>query len=1037
MTSLRAAPDYEFSPASFDPQAFDQLPLRQWPAQWHPTSRFPTPQSVGESPVEQELSQLTSFDDTPSFYRLGDPDLPVSPYRRHTLDIVRDNQASITTAETGSGKSSQLGLWLIEEGYPRVFVAQPRVIAARNLSLWGRANLGERHEYLVGHTTGNAEDSLCQKDAQLIYPTGEKLYKMAVRGLLRPDDTVIVDEAHERDVSMVMLLWEMMRLLPENPDMRLIVSSATIDVDKFANYLSLVPGEPAPILTFPGRRHQITEQTTDMSVAAAMRQQMKEGNNVLAFERGVKSIQATAARAGSRNSKETVHVLYGDQSPRQQAAALDPSPHTHVVSSEVGGISITPPNKQVVVDSGWSNYGGYEEGVSVLKTLLTSQARLRQHFGRVGRDEPGIAILAQADDAPPSPAMAARPEYDPPIIENSSVASYLLELYAAGRELEVAKLIEQPTTANLEHDKKLLRRLGAIAVNTDNQVAITEIGDAMRHLPLDAPLARMVVEAGRQDDIQIDQELLRMQVAAAAAILSVKGILNQRSGSEQRYLRRKPHEDVLSSEKASDVLFALDVFTWCLKKQQELQGSGKADHEKLFEKLLVDSDVLPNRYYKALRTYRELCRRLDMDSDAGLTKPTAAHRKRIVACQITGAEEVFVQRRGTKFIHRDIRGERRTLGRRSTIAANMAELVVGSAFDLRGINKKGHYEHKFIAAGSVVTPEDLLRHIPHRISSRDLGCVVSKSGKLLQRQALYFDEDMEFTVREVDLPPTVETRVALITAMMTGRAPSAQDPTQMVAFHPATRNASSAIARWKQAQGLEQRSLVKLNIEKRYKSLILKVINQTLKDLPLEVTDMAILDDWIPRVYTNALVKPSRKNQVPEILRRSPDSVEVQCEDETNMHLPVGYRNGVAYVTVPREVRFSMRRSSFEGLLKNYEVKLRIGRGKYQHIDAAFDIIEEQRPAEMAKRARRAELRELRAAAANRRDGEKTRRERRREDESIIEADIRAAIDRSLRFVRKGNHKNNLRMRRRLEVELKAKSQKSAKAAKQVVAAAL
>lgn len=998
-----------------DPYSLDTLPLQEWPQQWHPTDRFPTPQSPIDDASPELVSQL-SFRSAPSQYRLGEPGLPVAPYREHFVDVVSENQTSVVSSETGSGKSSNLGLYLLEAGFPKIYVTQPRIIAARELMERARYNLGEDHAHLAGYLTGNADDSDCPEDARLVYVTEHLLFKMARRGLLEPNAVVINDEAHERTAPTVVLLGIIKKLLPENPDMRLVISSATIDTDMFAKYLADKPDEPAPVLILPGRTYPTERRETTENVAETMRRYIDKGMNVLGFEPGISRLRSTASKAQGR-TKEKVHLLYGDQSPAEQALALSGD---HAVASRIGETSLTPQRKQVVVDSRLSNLGGFRAGVRELHTVWSSQAVIWQRGGRVGRTEPGIHVLATPDDAPPAPAFEDLPMYDPPSIESSSVASFAAELLASGIRLEDLDLLEHPTHENLTYDYSLLHRLGATALNGDGELVLTDIGRAMIDLPLDTPLARMLVEARQPTgDEEVNQEALRLQVAAAVAIQQVNGILDAAQGSQRRYVRRKGHQEVLSSEQTSDVLFALDVFTSMHVQQQKLQAAGAADWEVKFDKILTDNDILPNRYYKAVRTFEELCLREKLTAGE-LAKPSAEHRKWIIASQIVGAEELFVQR--SKLVHLDIRGERRTLGRRTTIASHVAELVVGTAFDFRGLNKRGSYGRRFIAGGSAVTAENLLRHVPHRVTRQSIGYGVSRKDTLVDRQALYFDGELLFDEREEAMPPTVETRRKIITAMMTGMAPSARNPEQTVPFRPGTENAEAAAGVWKEALKLQEKAHVNLKVKERMASLIGKVVRESIDVVPLDVTDPALLDALIPPVYRTALVRPTHKNKVPAILRQSPDALKVLAEDEASLYLPITYKNNIAHVTIPRDAMYTTMREDFEGLEAHHPVKLRIGRGRYQHIDTAFKDLDEQREAEAAKRALKQERREAREVAELQRGGGPARWERR--DHGDMENDIAGEIaaqmqrqERMLKRPKKGEPTSVRRQRVQKQIE--------------------
>jgi len=954
---------------------FASLPLQDWPEQQIP----------GEStPLHLVASDGELIRPTPSQYRLGEANLPVALYRDHFLQAVEDNQKVIVTAETGSGKSSQLGLYLLEAGAPIVYITQPRILAARELMERARHNLGEEHAQIAGYLTGSEADSDCPPDARLIYITEDLLLRLANRGELPPDAVIINDEAHEKGVGTIVLLGIMQELLKENPAMRLVVSSATIDEKKFSDYLG-----GAPVLNLPGRTHPVEQRETDEYVGRAMRRHMKRPyrKNVLAFEPGIARMRSTWATAQSWLTDHTVHMLYGDQSPREQKAALDSSDQNHIVSTRIGETSITPQNKDVVVDSGLSNLGGFEAGVRTLTTVQSSKAVMRQRMGRVGRTKPGIYEIAQAEDAPPTPAWDERPDFDPSVIQNSSVASYLLELRREGRDLMKLRLLEYPTEENLRHDITILRRLGAIPLAGEDSLGIAATGLAMTNIGLYAPEARMLVEA-RNYTNDVDgtySDAVRLQVAAAVAVQQVRGMLDTGPGTNRRYLLSNRIHNSLSDEQASDLLFELDVFTELRSKQREIFASYVGNAEEQFERFLHSRDILPNRFYKAVRIYEELCRREGIDSNV-LQKPNKLQRQQIIACQITGAQELFVQR--GKRVYSDIRGDRlRMLGKHSNINSALGGLVVGTAFNFRGMNRNGRYERRMVSGGSIVTVEQLLQSVPHRITKQSEGYGVNRKGQLVERRALFFDGELRFANVESELSPTEETRVALLTAMMTGMASDLQKPGEMVPFMPNTPNAAAAIEMWKRAQQLEHKSSVDFRTAERYAKLINKVIRESWDKIPLDVTDPEALDELIPRVYLTSLVRPTKSKYVPEVLMRSPDAISINADGEHHEYAPVTYRHGIAYVSIARNRKFAIRREDFAGLAEHHDVKIRIGNGKYAHIDTVFDHIDGERDAELLRQQRKNERRaEMAAATVKTREREEHRQRRENELRGRVDA---------------------------------------------------
>lgn len=943
MTNQHNAASHESLRPDLTPSPFELLPLKEWPAQ-----RFP------DAPVDLQLAALDGeqIERIGPQYRLGDPTLPVAPYRQHAVEtFLGSNRRGVISSETGTGKSSQLGLYFLEAGAPRVLFSSPRIVAARELFLFAQKNLGPNYAHLAGYLTGDSSDSDCGPDARLINVTEQLLLKMANRGNLRPDDIVVFDEAHERSVAGVMLLGLIKEMQQDYPGLRLLASSATIDTERFARYLADdKTGEPAPVVSLTGRKFPLTYVDSEKTTADAMIEYIKEGYNVLGFEPGSQRLRKTQSLVRGKTTGGNVHILHGDQSPREQREALNPEDGNHVIATKIGETSITPVNKDVVVDGGLSNHGGYEAGKRTLTTAFSSKAAGTQRAGRVSRTHEGIYVRAQSEETPPAPAYEDRPDYDPPAIENASVAPYVLELLLSGKRLEQLDLLESPTAENLQYDMLLLRRLGGIVLGKDGQPVVTPIGRAMADLPLDSPWGRMVVAARETAETMDDPEeaaLLRAQVAAAVAVRQVKGLLDTGDNSRRRFAHPKPYQDILSMEKTSDVLFELDVFVHFYNKQRSLVATDKESVDEQLDKLLRQYDVVPNRFIKAARLYEEICRREGLEEE-DLAKPSVSQRERIIAAQIVGAEEIFVS--AGQHRHRDIRGEYRTTGKQSTIAT-AAQLVVGTAFDLQLMQRSGRLSRRYIAGASVIGLDELMRHASERITGLNIGYSVGPEGTLQERRSLYFDTELHLQQEVVgELSPTRETREALIRAMMTGMVVPKNRYRQTMEFDPGVPNAQRAIAQWQLAQELEHRSPVKLNITQRYDSLIAKVVRTSLERLPLDVTDPAELDALIPRVFINSLVRPTRRRDVPEIYRNTPDGIAIQYGDEQKMWVDVGYRNSVAYVTVPREAWSTLRREDFAELAKRNAIRLRVDGGRYNDLEQAFNLIEKQRAKEAAKR---------------------------------------------------------------------------------------
>lgn len=921
---------------------FDALPPQQWPDQWHPTEDFPTPQSVTDDQFGAVINDAMSYAPAKDNYRLGAPHLTVAPYREYLADIINEQQASVIISNTGTGKSSQLGLIALEAEHARVdkvFVTSPRIIAARDLKSWARLSLGPVYEKRAGYMTGMASDSDIESDTRLIYITEQLLFNMINRGKIGPYDMVINDEAHERGVATVLLQGLMKEKLQDEPGMRLLVSSATIDANRQAKFLTNPrTGQPALIAVLPGVQHEVTVIHTDKSVAEAAREYMQD-HNLIVCEPGLARQMATRAAITDRKNGHTIHLLHGDLSPEEQTLALNPEDHNHIVGNKVIETSLTPQGKTAVIDGGISNIGIFRAGIHVLKTVHSSKATITQRGGRVGRTQPGLHIIAQPSNAIPI-KFEDRDDYDIPPIEISSVASFALELLTQGRHIENMDLPEYPTSENLAHDYKTLHRMGAITT-VEEKTLLTDVGHSITGLPINVQLARMLVaarEVPASNDVVTDN--VRLQVAAAVAVSQAKGILNAWNYSRKRYMLSQGHEENLSNENRSDFLFELDVFIKMYEKQKELHNKDIDDPKATFEAYLRSKDVLETRYNKALSIFEELCRREGLGT-AGLVAPSLSERKAIIACQIAGADELYVQK--SKYTHRDIRGESRRLGRKSTIDPSRAHLVIGSAFDLVGMRDTGWYRRAFITGASVVTASQLLQHVPERISRKSMGYGVTKHGDFVEKQALYFDGDMYFGETTATPQYNLETREFILRAMMTGIAVAADRTGRPVAYDSGTDNATAAKKLWEKAQDLENKSPVNLRTKERFNDLIKKITSASVEVLPLDVIDPVKIDDVIPELYLKSLVHPSRKKDIPEILKRSPDAVVVAIDEHNKAYFPISYRNNTAYITLDQRLKYMIHESDIVEVSSHHPVKIRVGRGTYFNADDFLAKIEAER----------------------------------------------------------------------------------------------
>jgi hypothetical protein len=970
VSSRETAPDTDILQHSALLHVYDNLPSEEWPPQWQPSEDFPTPQSVGDDEFRKTANDALSFSGEPVRYKLGDQEVALAPYRNYLEDLTRDNQTILLATGLGGGKSSQGPLWKLEE-YLRtgsdknLYVTSPRKLPTHLLQQRVQDFLPPELKHLVGRQTGNAEESDCHPDARIIFGTERLLYKKLMSGEIRLHDDIMIDEAHEATTPMTFFAAYVKRMLPQTPDRQIIIASGSLDDNRWAKYLANpATGLPAPIVSMDTRNFPHEFIISEKLVHEVARERMELGHNVLVFEPGEARMNDTASRMSYAHAKEsslktsTIHLLNGSMSPAEQAEALNPADGHHLVANKVAETSVTPDGKDDVVSSGTSNIGMYEEGEHILATVHTSKAALKQQGGRVSRTKAGTHILAVANNAPPI-AYEDRPDFDPPEIQSECIASEIAETLTGGIRPEDLPLLYSPSERNLHHDYGLLRHLGAIAREGTEDV-VTKTGHAMLGLGIDMPQARSIVEARSiEDGTNVSAEAVRLQACAIAAIQQENGILQSWNNGERRQQLEQGIKNGLSEERSSDVLFELDAFVTAYNLQRREMGGDDPNPTIRFERMLRARDIKLMPYYKALSNFRELCRREGLNPE-GIEKPTDEERRELLRCQIVGAEELFARTGGSWYSDR--RGKKRQLGVRSTIWTEdpmvRADIVVGQAFTIRGMTDRGRFERRYIAGGSVIkNPEDIKTYAPHRVTEKTIGYGITEDGEIRERSAWYFDGVQPFHVTPGELSPTLDTRRFLIRAMMTGASLPTFKGDKLAAYQPTTTNARRALRRWRNAQDIENRTDMQLNVDARYESLINKIVRESVEKVPLAVTDPSALDNLIPRVYPHRLVRPSRQGQINEILGNAPDCVTINFEDGSEGEVLVAYKNGTAFVNIPPSLMFKVKREDFADLTAHHGVKIRMFGGEYKYLDTAFEQIDMRRLEYERKKARRAELR--------------------------------------------------------------------------------
>jgi len=484
-------------------------------------------------------------------------DLPVSARRHEIAELIAAHQVVVIAGETGSGKSTQIPKICLELGRGTsgmIAHTQPRRVAARAIAARIASELQVDLGGLIGYSV-RFDDVADASTRVRVLTDGLLLAELRSDPLLRRYDTIIIDEAHERSLNIDFLLGYLHRILPQRPDLRVIITSATIDTVRFANHFSRqASGEEfrVPIVEVTGRtypvevRYQPPEEGEDLidAVCAAVDELLPDEADVLVFMSGEREIHDTAEALRQRYGSEVEVVpLYArlSASEQQRVFAAHDRPRV-VLSTNVAETSITVPGIRAVVDTGVARISRYSRRLKVQRLPIEpiSQASANQRAGRCGRVGPGICIrLYDADE------FVARPQFSDPEILRTNLAAVMLQMASLGLgEVENFAFVDPPDRGAIRDGRALLHELGAITVDPGTQdLRLTPLGRQLSRLPVDPRLGRMVIEAEQQSVVR--------EVLIIAAALSIRDPRERpeehRQRAEELHARFKvPGSDLLS-----------------------------------------------------------------------------------------------------------------------------------------------------------------------------------------------------------------------------------------------------------------------------------------------------------------------------------------------------------------------------------------------------------------------------------------------------------------------------------------------------------
>ncbi|WP_296268979.1 ATP-dependent RNA helicase HrpA [Pseudomonas sp. UBA6562] len=482
--------------------------------------------------VQASCAQVVAREQSVPVIRYDDS-LPIAAKRDDIKKALAEHQVLVIAGETGSGKTTQLPKICLELGRGRhglIAHTQPRRIAARSVAARVAEEVGTPLGGLVGYQV-RFEDQSDANTLVKLMTDGILLAETQHDRLLERYDTIIVDEAHERSLNIDFLLGYLKTLLHRRPELKLIITSATIDLERFSKHF-----DDAPIIEVSGRTFPVetwyrpltSEQdeegnaleddlTVDQAILAALdeiaaheRGQSKGPGDVLVFLPGEREIRDAADMLRKAQLRHTeILPLYARLSPAEQQRIFQSHPGRRVVlATNVAETSLTVPGIRYVIDSGTARISRYSYRAKVQRLPIeaVSQASANQRKGRCGRVEPGICIRLYSEED-----FNGRPAFTDPEILRTNLAAVILQmLHLRLGKIDAFPFIEPPDGKAITDGFNLLQELSA--VNRENQ--LTPLGRQLARLPIDPRLGRMLLEGARQGSLQ--------EVLIVASALSVQ-----------------------------------------------------------------------------------------------------------------------------------------------------------------------------------------------------------------------------------------------------------------------------------------------------------------------------------------------------------------------------------------------------------------------------------------------------------------------------------------------------------------------------------
>tara|TARA_Y100001933_G_scaffold265274_1_gene339385 strand:+ start:1236 stop:5195 length:3960 start_codon:yes stop_codon:yes gene_type:complete len=542
-----------------------------------------------------------------------DESLPINQRRQEIADAIRDNQVVVICGETGSGKSTQLPQICMEigrgqQGY--IGHTQPRRLAARSIATRiaseTKTQLGQTVGYKIRFGDVTSDNTLIK-----VMTDGILLAESQQDPMLEQYDTIIIDEAHERSLNVDFLLGYIKQLLPRRPDLKFIITSATIDPKRFSEHFN-----DAPVIEVSGRMFPVevlyrpTDEETSLSdnVREALHELMRIGHgDVLVFLPTERDIRECAKELGYlQNNGTEILPLFARLSSADQMKVFNPTGKQRrvVLATNVAETSITVPGIRYVIDSGLARMSRYSSraGVQRLPVEPISQASADQRKGRCGRVAEGVCIRLYSQED-----YEQRDRYTTPEIMRTNLSAVILQMKALRLgPVQLFPFLDPPRPTMIKQGFKTLHELGAV----NEEGVLSKIGWQLASFPVDPRVARMLIAGHAEDALD--------EILVLAAAMSVQD--PRERPAEKREAADNAHE--LFKDESSDFLTLLNL--WKFIRQQHHKLSRNQFRKCCKQNFLSHTRI--REWMDVTQQLTELVREQKLHKNHKPAKPERIHR---------------------------------------------------------------------------------------------------------------------------------------------------------------------------------------------------------------------------------------------------------------------------------------------------------------------------------------------------------------------------------------------------------------------------